>query len=316
MHLWAALSGTSCGFTCFKGYIMFFTNIGLFLIILSHQYWSNKLPIWRNIISGLFVLFLLLELAHWNTAWQRLILRGVRWVLNIEIPWRTSHGSIVFWGLIENFFGGDLPSIEHAFYTFVYWAIPLVFVLIFTPLLIKGVNKFNYSFRNYSCVLFTSTLFFVGVLTPLKSIGGELNAKQCQSDVIVSHEIAGEFLKSRIPTGSKVYWAIESWMMFLYIPEVEIFPPQTLIHYSYFPSTPDLDEEFLLKYGRWNSELKEQWIDEADFILVEGRYYRSEWRSRVEAGELSLFDITPPVEDCRGDNASIIILKNIIEAND
>lgn len=310
MHLWAAMSGTSCGFTCFKGYLMFFANIGLFLIILSHRYWVKELPMWRNIIMGVFISYLLLELVHWNSTWQRGLLRGVRGILNTEIPWDSSHDSILLWGLIENFLGGDLPSIEHAFYTITYWAIPLVFVWVFIPLVIRSVRKFGLSLSNFSWVLLTSLLFLIGFLTPLKSIGGELNAMQCQRDVIDSHETARETLKSQIPSGSKVYWAIESWMMYLYIPDIEVFPPQTMIHYRYIPQTPDLTNDYLLQHGYWNQTLKEQWIDEADFILVEGRYYKDEWRPRVESGELTLVDITQPVEECRGDNSRIVILQN------
>jgi hypothetical protein len=309
MHLWAAMSGTSCGFTCFKGYLMFFTNIGLFLIILSHQYWEKKLPVWRNIITGVFITFFLLELVRWNSAWQKDLLRGVRLVLNIKIPWRASHDSILLWGLIENFFGGNLPSIEHTFFTITYWVIPLAFVWIFIPLVIRGVRKSGCSFRNFSWVMLTSLLFLIGILTPLKSIGGELNALQCQSNVIESYEIVGESLGSKIPAGSKVYWAIESWMLYLYIPDIEIFPPQTMIHYRYIPQTPDLSNDYLLQHGYWNQTLKEQWIAEADFILVEGRYYKDEWRSRVESGELSLVDITQPVEECRGDNSRIVVIQ-------
>jgi hypothetical protein len=158
-------------------------------------------------------------------------------------------------------------------------------------------------------MLFTGMLFFIGLLSPVKSIGGELNAKQCKSDVINSHEMVGDKLNSHISPGSKVYWAVESWMMLLYIPEVEIYPPQSMIHYRYLPNTSEMDIDFLQQHGYWNEVLKEQWIDDTDFILVEGRYYQDEWRPRVESGELSIIDITPPVEECRGDKSRILILQ-------
>jgi hypothetical protein len=309
MHMWAALSGTSCGFTCFKGYLMFFSNIGLFLIIISHQHWVKQMPLWRNIMTGVFVSYFLLELEHWNSTWQGSLQRGVRQILNVEIPWFTSKDVIPVWGLLENYFSVELKFIEQTLYSFSLWAIPLAFVWIFIPLVIWGLRKYKLTFNYYGWMLFTGMLFFSGLLSPLKSIGGELNAKQCKSDVINSHEMVGDQLYSKIPARSKVYWGIESWMMFLYIPEVEIFPPQTMIHYRYLPNTSEMDIDFLQQHGYWNEVLKDQWIGDADFILVEGRYYTDEWRPRVESGELSLVDITPPFEECRGDNSRIIILQ-------
>jgi hypothetical protein len=309
MHMWAALSGTSCGFTCFKGYLMFFSNIGLFLIIISHQHWVNQMPVWRNIIIGVFVSYFLLELEHWNSTWQGSLLRGVRYVLNGETPWFTSKDVIPIWGLLENYFSVELKIIEQTLYSLAFWAIPLVFVWIFIPLVIWRLRKYKLTFNYYGWMLFTGMLFFIGLLSPLKSIGGELNARQCKSDVINSHEMVGDKLNSHISPGSKVYWAVESWMMLLYIPDIEIYPPQTMIHYRYLPNTPEVDIDFLQQHGYWNEVLKEQWISDADFILVEGRYYPDEWRTRVESGELSLIDITPPVEECRGDNSRLVILQ-------
>jgi hypothetical protein len=309
MHMWAALSGTSCGFTCFKGYLMFFSNIGLFLIIISHQHWVKQMPVWRNIITGVFASYFLIELEHWNSSWQGNLLRGVRQILNAEISWFTSKDMIPVWGLLENYFSVELKIIEDTLYSFTFWAIPLVFVWIFIPLVTWGLRKYKLSFNYYGWMLCTGMLFFSGLLSPLKSIGGELNAKQCESDVIHSHEIVGDRLLSKIPSGSNVYWAVESWMLFLYISDIDIFPPQTMIHYRYLSNTSDMEIDSLLKNGYWNKVLKEQWIGEADFILIEGRYYPDEWRPRVESGELSLVDITTPVEDCRGDNSRIVILQ-------
>jgi hypothetical protein len=310
MHAWAALSGTSCGFTCFKGYLMFFTNIGLFSFILSFPYWQKVLPIWRNIIIGVFATYLLIELERWNFEWQRNLLHGIRAFLKIEVPLYKPHNTATLWGILEKIFAAESQTVENFFYTVLYWAIPLIFVWILIPLIIKGFHRMKLSIGNYGWVLLTSMLIIFVVISPLRVIGGELNSQKCKDSIIDSHEAVGERLNSLIPPGSKVYWALESWMIFLYIPESEIFPPQTMIHYNYVPSTYDMDVDFLLKNGYWNETLKEQWIEEADFILVEGRYYKDEWRPRVESGELSLVDITQPVEDCRGDSSRIVILQN------
>jgi hypothetical protein len=193
------------------------------------------------------------------------------------------------------------------------WATPLTFIWLFIPVLIQGFRKFKITFARYSQVLLSTLLLFVGILAPLETIGGELNTRQCENNVIDSHEAVGVTLKSQIPEGAKVFWAIESWMMFLYFPEVEIYPPQTMIHYNFVSTNPEIDQDFVLRHGYWNEELKEKWIQEADLILVEGRYFKSDWRHRVEAGDLVIIDITDSFEECRGDKSRILILQNKTE---
>lgn len=98
-------------------------------------------------------------------------------------------------------------------------------------------------------------------------------------------------------------------MMFLYLTDVEIYPSQTMIHYSYVYSQEIINPDNLLKYGYWNSELKEKWIKEADYILVESRFFKSDWRPRVDAGELTIVDITGPVEACREKDSRVLVLQ-------
>jgi len=310
MHMWAALSGTSCGFTCFKGYLMFFTNIGLFLIILTFPYWEKNLPLWRNILIGLFISCFLIALEYWNHAWQRNIQHIIQNIVELKIPRLNNPGTIEIWRVIDGKFGIPYQSLTQFLYTCTFWALPLGFVWVVTPLLIRGGRKFKMLFTHYGWALCTTLLLIIGILSPLDSIGGELNAKKCESDVLNSHEAVGKTLRKHIPAGAKVYWDVESWTMFLYIPDIEIYPPQTMIHYNFVPLNPTIDQDFVLRNGYWNEEFKELWIGDADFILVEGRYYIDEWRPRVEAGELTLIDITQPIEDCRGDHARILILQN------
>ena len=88
-------------------------------------------------------------------------------------------------------------------------------------------------------------------------------------------------------------------------------PSQTMNLYSYIDNDVETDVETLLKFGVWNEELKEQWINEADYILVERRLFIFQWMSRVESGELTILAITNPVESCRGkDSQILIIIKN------
>jgi hypothetical protein len=310
MHMWAALSGTSCGFTCFKGYLMFFSNIGIFLIILTFPYWEKNISLWRNIFIGVFISYFLIELEHRNPGWQRNILDVVQEAVKVKVPRLNNPGVIQIWRAVEGIFGIPQKSLNQFLYTFIYWTMPLSFVWVFIPLFIRGFRKLKISFTQFGWILFTTLLFLAGILSPLSSIGGELNTKKCESDVLNSHEAVGETLRAKIPAGSKVYWAMKSWMMVLYLPDIEIYPPQTMIHYTFLHSNREYDQDFILRSGYWNDVLKEEWIHEADYVLVEGRYYNPEWKLRVDSDELEIIDITASVEECRGDDSKILIFQN------
>ncbi len=308
MHMWAALSGTSCGFSCFKGYLMFFSNIGLFLIIHTFSYWEKNLPRWRNILIGIFITYFLVELEHNNPQWQNSLLNFAHEIIKIKVPRFNNPGIIMIRRAIDGILGIPYKTQEQFLYTLFYWIIPLSFVWVFIPLLIRGYKKLKLSFSQFGWVLFTTLLFFVGLFSPINSIGGELNTKKCESNVIDSHEAVGEILRAQIPAGSKVFWEMKSWMMLLYLPDIEIFPQQTMNLYTYLPQDIEMDQDNLLRFGYWNKEIKEQWLDDTDFILVEGRYM-PEWRQKVDSGEFVIKDITASVEECRGDDSKIVVLQ-------
>jgi hypothetical protein len=55
--------------------------------------------------------------------------------------------------------------------------------------------------------------------------------------------------------------------------------------------------------------LKEQWLAEADYVLVENRFMDEEWEQRVADGELEQVFISSPFEGCRGDDARVVVLR-------
>lgn len=63
----------------------------------------------------------------------------------------------------------------------------------------------------------------------------------------------------------------------------------------------------LLRFGYWNQEIKELWIREADFILVE-EWRFSEWEDVVETMNLDTVFISDPVEPCLGNGSRQVLL--------
>jgi hypothetical protein len=311
MHAWAALTGASCGFNCFKGYLMFFTNIGIFLTIISYPYWEKKLPVLRNVLIGLFISYLLIELVHWNNSWQNDLQEGIKKILNFKVPRINNPGLIQIKRIFEGKFGVSQKNLSQSLYSIAYWGIPLGFVWIFIPTLIVGIRKFTVKFSQFGWVLCVSLLLVFLILSPLQSIGGELNTLSCDSNVIDSHEEVGEHLNSILPDGAKVYWGMKSWMMFLYLPKIEINPPQTNNFSFLLPSTTELDRDYILRFGYWSTDLREQFINDAEFLLVEGRIAESDFWQNIDVSNFEIVDVTKPFEACRGSDSIITIYQNI-----
>jgi hypothetical protein len=292
--MWVALSGTSCPFSCFKGYLIFFNNIGILLTAVAVTSWKTQAPFWRQLLFVILFSLLILVLVNWEQTYQvdlkdffesNINTKGLQTKLNV--------GSNIF----------EQKNIMLSLLT-----IPMLFIGVLKPFLAK-LSKFKENnFGNYGQVVMTVLLASTLLLSPLETFGGRINTLQCEDNIIESHEKVGRYLDSIIPKGSKVYWGVKSWMMLLYLPQIEIFPPQTLSTFSYIGPENDIDPDTLYRYGFWNAELKEKWIDEADFILVEGRFVEEEWQSRIDSGELSIHGITDPVESCRGDDSRIFLL--------
>jgi hypothetical protein len=138
------------------------------------------------------------------------------------------------------------------------------------------------------------------LLSPSVALGAGYQTYDCGGDVIASYEAVGADLAARIPAGAKVYWEGGlSPAPLLYIPTVELYPPQLNAGYTFRIGG---DPEALLRYGFWNQELAEQWLAEADFILVQERFYEG-WlkQALLEPGKFEALGQTSPTVSCRED---------------
>ena len=84
--------------------------------------------------------------------------------------------------------------------------------------------------------------------------------------------------------------------MFLYLPEINVYPPQ----FNHIHSFRDGgDNDWLLRFGLWNENLARQWLNEADFILIEKGHLRDWEKAILESGGYEKIAATPKVEKCR-----------------
>ena len=135
------------------------------------------------------------------------------------------------------------------------------------------------------------------VLTPTTVLGKGNDFFDCDgSNVLESYERAGEYLRNVIPQGSKVYWDGRILAIFLYVPDVVVYPPQMNHSHSYYLGG---DAETLLRFGRWNDALARQWLTEADYVLLEKGLIQ-DWVIQVlESGGYVKLESTRKVERCR-----------------
>jgi hypothetical protein len=104
------------------------------------------------------------------------------------------------------------------------------------------------------------------LLRPARVLGSGYQNYDCGGDVIASYEAVGKSLSEVIPPGAKIYWRGGlSAVPLLYLPGVEIYPPQINDGYSFRESG---DSQDLRRYGFWNQELAEEWMADADYVLV------------------------------------------------
>jgi hypothetical protein len=149
------------------------------------------------------------------------------------------------------------------------------------------------------------------ILSPTKVLGAGNDFFNCEgSDVFASYREAGAELSQVIEPGSKVYWEGRLTAIFLYLPEVQMYPPQLNHVHSYHIGG---DPETYLRAGLWNDELAKQWLKEADYIMVQGaeKVYLTD--EMLESGEYVKVMSAPKAERCRWQ--SVITIYQRADAN-
>ena len=80
------------------------------------------------------------------------------------------------------------------------------------------------------------------------------------------------------------------------MPDVKVYPPQLNHVHSYFIGG---ESDVLLRYSQWNDELARQWLEEADYIMVQNteKVYLTD--EMLESGKYVKVLSAPRAEKCR-----------------
>lgn len=300
-HTWVALGNDFCVF-CLSGYTAFFSFTGLLLVVIVFPKWRKHIPGWMQFVLVLSVLLFAIAsgFGAFSEIGNKLIemripetfrdfpefeLITLRKFLKVEqnIDFRDARR------LIPTIVGVGIGLIILiSAYTVWYWKERRR-----TP---SGdtIHKTSFGYWLLICFLITGT-----IIAPLFYFYNPSNASGCEKSFITASESVGIELADVIPPGSSVYWqAGDSMIPLLHVPGVQIYPPQLNGAYSFKIEGED-ETDLLLKLGYWNSVLKDQWITEADFILVQDDLIDDDLRTYLNDGNTFIeLGSTQPLNPC------------------
>jgi hypothetical protein len=315
LHGWASLWKNYCVY-CLKVYMAFFSVLGIMLVIVSASSWQWNASHRKRWLSYLLIVILSLGIGYsLIPVWGSGLInpRFVRRVLKINVPrmesFRIQPGSIELWSLLANKFGWEELSILDFTITASRLIVFLSLALLFAWLIIRFGSRLTKAVTNLSPSQAAGALLTFLILGTLVtfSVGLSPYDRDCGWNVIASYEAGGEHLAEQVPPGSKVYWwGGLSAVPLLYIPNVDIYPPQINHGYSYrLGGQPD----DLVRYGWWSKELAHQWAQEADVLLIEARLYGTFPTNIAESETFDEVPPTPPMVPCRSNSSIHIFIR-------
>ena len=290
LHAWAALGNNYCVY-CFTSYLAFFSQLGIYLLVLAGACWYPRLNPGRRVLA--LLLLLLVGVGLWATSYEGLArqLRAVR--MPRMAGFHLLPGATTIAGLLKNLLGVTAEMTQSVLGLL---SILGVLAVLGSIVWLATCWARRRTVRLPLALLATA----MGVWMAAFSLGYSIpKGSVCTEDVIGAFEKAGRHLSTRVPPGSTVFWAASaSPAPLLYLPQARIFPAQLNGDYTYRLSGDPRDLE---RFGSWNAEMASRWLTEADYVLV---YQRN---SGVEGEHLDLADFeellpTPLLQPCQKDS--------------
>ncbi len=300
MHAWASLAQNYCVF-CLEGYLAFFSQLGILLLVLAAKHWIGDLSQSRQRLAVLVFLGVALATRITDYDWRASTL------LSSHAPriaaGRVLPGTVELWVLIEGKLGipqsVSMEVLEAALRLWTVLILSLVAVLAGWILLRRGVRVYSASIQAFFWIVVGAHL--VGSTLVLDSSPGIYD---CGGDVISSYEAVGRYLSDRIPPDSLVYWdGGLSPVPLLSLPTAGIFPPQLNDGYS---RRLGGDAQELLRFGYWNDDLAQRWLQRADYVLVEEQAYNGWITEALNPHFFDEIERSPPAVPCRQSSAILI----------
>ena len=282
-HVQAAFFGEFC-ISCILLYVGYFDFLGLMMLVIAAPLLLKQLTPFRQAV--VFVVIALLILGIGFSSYEDLSSDFAKAMIE------RLDGTYL-WGALIHYI--DQPS--HLLLFRVTFVLLVSVLVIVVGAIVLGVLRRRFTGGRLGILALNLFLILGLILSPTKVLGAGSDFFDCAGeDVFASYKKAGDELSQVIEPGSKIYWEGRLLAIFLYLPDVKIYPPQMNHVHSYFIGG---DADTLLRFSQWNDELARQWLAEADYILVQNteKVYLTD--EMLESGEYVKVTSAPRAEKCR-----------------
>jgi hypothetical protein len=292
---------------CFQVYLTFFAPVAFIFIIIIFRGWKGAGSTGFALYASVLILLISVGIGYSTTN----DLGSA--VLEFSLP-RLKNGqllvgSIPLWGYFENLLDFPFETAEVLVSSLLGLAVGIL-LLVLAWIIPRRILSNQRGSINFGLLAVGIMLIFGLMLSPTRVLGNTYQDNDCEGDVIVAHETAGQYLAEVIPPGSQVYWqGTPSVVPMLYLPGVSVYLPQIDFDYTYYLGG---NTQEMLKIGLWNDELAERWKQEADFVIISEHNYNSEWKAFLESGQFNELPRSPSVAPCRNDSRLRIFPRKII----
>jgi hypothetical protein len=294
----ASLFGDFC-VSCILLYVGYFDFIGFLILVVAHRFLVRNLSVFRRTVVLAVGAIIIVSIGF--TTHEDLSATFAKAMIERLLD------SYV-WTALRYITG--LPQLMLFRVLFVLLISILVVVLFAVGLL--WTRRFYTDRRVWSRkvgMIGLNALLILGlILSPTRVLGKGNDFFDCDgSNVLASYARAGEYLRSVIPPGSQVYWDGRIDAIFLYLPDIKIYPPQLNHTHSFFIGG---DTDALLRMGLWNDVLAKQWLAEADYVMIEVGL-KQDWVMQIlKTDKYVELKSSPKVERCRWQSA-ILVYKRV-----
>jgi hypothetical protein len=290
-HIQVAFFGEFC-ISCILLYIGYFDFLGLMMLVIAAPVLLKQLTPLRQAI--VFAVIILLIVGIGFSSHEDLSSDFAKAMIE------RLDGTYL-WGALIHYI--DLPHLILFRVTFVLLVSAFVIAVgaIVTGILYRRLDGGQFARGRIALLALSGFLILGLILSPTKVLGAGNDFFDCAgTDVFASYKRAGTELSRVIEPGSKIYWEGRLLAIFLYLPNVNIYPPQMNHVHSYFVGG---DADMLLRYSQWNDDLARQWLAEADYIMVQTteRVYLTD--EMLESGQYVKVLSAPRTEKCRWQSA-------------
>ena len=293
LHAWASLGGNYCIF-CFSNYLAFFSFLGILLIVVSLPNWRRKISPWRDYLAFLIMLLVVAGIGYSYavSAAHGLIGSQIMDILERKVPamLNSKYTGLTLWDALAKKYHWSYweQTLTGTRIILISVGIIICMGLVAAVTRLKETRALGVFQRSILSISFAMFLALGGIIAPTEPLGGGRHNYDCDKEIITSYEETAAHVSKYIEPGNSIYLAGSgAQAILLEIGNIQVFPSQINSGYSYHKGG---DVEMLTKYGFWNEALRQQWIWEADVLIIAERG-QSDFDEYLATGK---FEAIPP----------------------